>query len=123
VTAADLTEAALGTAKLLAHLDGFTDGEAHARQEIEAAIEQALREATACACKESHCAARNGAETIRRAVRLALHDPHGSLVAHDEQIRAEHHDDLIEHLRAMPNVRVAANGSYTNDRHDEGGHG
>jgi hypothetical protein len=112
VTAADLTEAALGTAKLLAHLDGFTDGEAHARQEIEAAIEQALR-----AADQRHPLA------IIAAVRLALHDPHGSLAAHDDAIRAEHHDDLIEHLRAMPNVRVAANGSYTNDRHDEGGHG
>ena len=98
--------------RLLLALEAFGDGCAHERQEIEAAVETALREADP----------RHGL-TIIAAVRLALNDPHGSLAAHDEAIRAEHHDDLIDHLKAMPMVRVASNGSYTNDRHTEGGHG
>ena len=109
--------------RLLLALEAFGDGCAHERQEIEAAVELALREAAVCRCRDSYCMFREAGEEIRAAVRLALNDPHGSLAAHDEAIRAEHHDDLIDHLKAMPMVKVASNGSYTNDRHTEGGHG
>ena len=96
----------LNAARLLGALDGFTEGEAWARQEIEAAIEVLLR----------------GVEPIGRVridlIRTALHDPHGALAAHDEAIRAEHTDDLIDHLRKYPNVRIASNGSWVGDAHE-----
>lgn len=98
--------------RLLAVLEGFGEGEESARAEMTAAIEHVLTTTTACRCQESFCASRNGAETIRKAVRAALADPVGALAGYAEQVRAEHRDDLIDHLRAYPNVRVAANGSW-----------
>ncbi|HET7690017.1 MAG TPA: hypothetical protein VFK41_06550 [Nocardioidaceae bacterium] len=104
-----------GTERLFAALEAFTDGEHTARQEIEAAIEHVLR-----ACEE--CPSQIICDLPAR-IRSALHDPHGALATRDELIRAEHTDDLIDVLRAHPKVRIAGNGSYVDDKHQEGGHG
>lgn len=109
--------------RILAVLEGFTEGEENARTNLTAAIEHVLTTTSACGCAEKHCASRNGAETMRRAVRGALINPASALAAHDDEVRANHRDDLIEHLRAYPNVRIAANGSWVDSRGSEGGHG
>jgi hypothetical protein len=72
--------------RLLTALDAFTDGEAHARQEIEAAVEVVLRTS-------------GGSPGLAGAIRTALNDTHGALAAHDDGVRAEWTEVLVERLR------------------------
>lgn len=108
-TAVELTRE--GLERLEAATRNFSDGYTYARTELEAAIETVLRE-------WEHCPSQIGCGLIG-AIRTALNDPHGALAAHDADIRAEHTDDLVDHLRKYPNVRIAANGSYVNDAHHD----
>ena len=41
---------------------------------LAAAIETTLRDTTACACSEAYCASRNGAASVREAVRAVLRE-------------------------------------------------
>lgn len=96
-----------GTERLLTYLDAFGEGVETTRQEIEAAIEQVLRDfEPGGSCYYRHQQGETDecndctAYRLAAAVRLALNDPHGALAEHDDQIRSEHLDDLIERLRS-----------------------
>jgi hypothetical protein len=112
-----------GLERIWASLQNFSEGQAYARQEIEAALEVVMREFVGCACDDKLCVYTASTERLKGAIRVALNDPHGALAAHDDGVRDEHKDDLIDVLRRHPNVRVASNGSYVDDKHQEGGHG